>query len=226
MLQFDMNRELIRPILTVDVVLLTLRERRLHVILHRRPRLPHAGRLALIGGYVRPGEDATTHDAAARVIAGKAGLEVRLMEQLMTFSGGRRDPRGWSASVAYYALLPAPDQGAFEDGSLVSVPLSEARGLPFDHDDIIAKAAERWRRRAGYSTLPAFLLRPAFTLPELRAAYEIVLGRALNDSAFRRKLGELRIIEPVDGAKSAATDRPAQLYRLVHPGVTEFDRNL
>jgi 8-oxo-dGTP diphosphatase len=90
----------------------------------------------------------------------------------------------------------------------------------------VAAAAERCRRRGSYSSLPAFLLPPTFTLPELRAAYEIVLGRALNDSAFRRKLGELRLVEPVAGAKSIATDRPAQLYRLVKPGVTEFERNL
>src|SRR5262249_22094689 len=112
MLQSRMNRELIRPILTVDVVPFTLRDGRLHVVLHRRPHAPHGGRLALIGGYVRPQEDATTFEAAARVLRDKAGLAARLMEQLMTFSGDARDPRGWSLSVAYYGLMPIPDDAA------------------------------------------------------------------------------------------------------------------
>jgi 8-oxo-dGTP diphosphatase len=225
MLQLNMNHELIRPILTIDVVLFTLWEGHLHLVLHRRPRAPHAGRLALIGGYVRPREDATTLEAAARVLRDKAGLTARLMEQLMTFSGDARDPRGWSLSVAYYGLMPIADDAAPGDG-LVIVPVGEAKGLPFDHDVILSAARERCRRRGSYSTLPAFLLPPVFTLPQLRSAYEIVLGRTLNDSAFRRKLSELRIVEPIEGKKSPLTDRPAQLYRLVRSAITEFDRTL
>jgi len=79
---------------------------------------------------------------------------------------------------------------------------------------------------AAYSSLPAFLLPTTFTLPALRMAYEKMLGRALNDSAFRRKIDELRIIEPVEGAISKVTARPAQLYRLSHPRLIEFDRTL
>jgi 8-oxo-dGTP diphosphatase len=225
MLQLNMKHELIRPILTIDVVLFALREGRLHVVLHRRPHAPHTGRVALIGGYVRPQQDASTRDAAARVLRDKARLTACLLEQLMTFSGERRDPRGWSLSVAYYGLMPIADDTALDD-TLTSLPVDEARALPFDHDAILAAARDRCRRRGSYSTLPAFLLPETFTLPQLRSAYEIVLGRALNDSAFRRKLSELRIVEPIEGAKSPLTDRPAQLYRLLHAGVTEFDRTL
>ena len=143
----------------------------------------------------------------------------------MTFSGATRDPRGWSASVSYYALMPAEDIPA-SDGLLKTIPLDDAKGMPFDHDAILAKAAERWRRRAAYSSLPAFLLPVTFTLPALRLAYERMLGRTLNDRAFRRKIDELRIVEPVEGASSKTTARPAQLYRLSRPQLTEFDRTL
>jgi 8-oxo-dGTP diphosphatase len=221
-----MSAELIRPILTVDVVLVTLRDKQLHIILQKRDKSPHAGHPALIGGYVHPEEDDSTSAAAARVLREKAGLSVRLLEQLMTFSGGDRDPRGWSASVAYYGLLPAEDIPSQPRSPLTMLPLARSYGLPFDHDTILAKAAERWRRRAAYSSLPAFLLPPTFTLSALRQAYEAVLGRTLNDSAFRRKIDELRIVEPVIGSASKASARPAQLYRLSHPNVTEFDRTL
>jgi 8-oxo-dGTP diphosphatase len=220
-----MTAELLRPILTVDIVMLTLKDGELHILLQKRDKPPHAGRLALIGGYVHPKEDKSTMAAAMRVLRAKCGLDVRLLEQLMTFSGADRDPRGWSASVAHYALMPAEHIPA-DDGRLTAMPLGGMKALPFDHDEIVAKAAERWRRRAAYSSLPAFLLPAAFTLPALRMAYEKMLGRLLNDSAFRRKIDELRIIEPVEGASSKATARPAQLYRLSSPRLTEFDRTL
>lgn len=218
--------ELVRPILTVDVVLLTLHDDRIHVVLQAREKAPYAGRLALVGGYVHPEEDQSTQAAAARVLRGKTGLSVRVLEQLMTFSGGDRDPRGWSASVSYYALLPREDLMAYGDASLKMLPFADAKGLPFDHDGIVAGAMERCRRRAAYSSLPAFLLPPAFTLPELRRAYEAALGRSLNDSAFRRKIDELRMVEQVDGSLSKATARPAQLFRLAKSGVVEFDRTV
>ncbi|MFO1033637.1 MAG: hypothetical protein U1E15_06030 [Hyphomicrobiales bacterium] len=80
------------------------------------------------------------------------------------------------------------------------------------------------RKRGSYTSLPAFLLPESFTLSELRRAYEAVLGRGLNDSAFRRKVEELRLLEAVEGRLSKASFRPAQLYQLRHPGVIEFDR--
>jgi 8-oxo-dGTP diphosphatase len=221
-----MSAELIRPILTVDIVLVTLKEGQLHIVLQKRDKPPHSGRPALIGGYVHPEEDQSTSAAAARVLRDKAGLAVRLLEQLMTFSGAERDPRGWSASVAYYALLPAEDVPVLPHSPLTMLPLDGVHGLPFDHDVILAKAAERWRRSAGYSSLPAFLLPPAFTLSALRHAYEAVLGRSLNDSAFRRKIDELRVVVPVIGSASKASARPAQLYRLSQTNVVEFDRTL
>jgi 8-oxo-dGTP diphosphatase len=221
-----MSAELLRPILSVDIVLVTFKDGRLHIVLQTRDKPPHAGRPALIGGYVHPEEDQSTSAAAARVLRDKAGLVVRVLEQLMTFSGAERDPRGWSASVAYYALLPAEDVPSLRRSPLTVLPLDHSYGLPFDHDVILAKAAERWRRRAAYSSLPAFLLPPTFTLSALRLAYQAVLGRTLNDSAFRRKIDELRVVEPVIGSASKASARPAQLYRLSHGNVVEFDRTL
>jgi 8-oxo-dGTP diphosphatase len=220
-----MAHELLRPIMTVDIVLVTLKDGELHVVLQRRDKPPHSGRLALIGGYVRPEQDSSTRAAAIRVLRDKAGVESRFIDQFMTFSGSERDPRGWSASVAYYALAPLEHIPA-SDRTLAVMSVPTVGELPFDHDDILTKARERWRRRSAYSSLPGFLLTPTFTLPELRMAYEKMLGRALNDSAFRRKIDELRVIAPVAGAVSKATARPAQLYQLSNQGLQEFDRAL
>ena len=157
-----------RPIVTVDVALLALADDGLVVLLHPRERAPFAGRLALVGGYLRPGLDRDATAAAGRILADKAGLTDVFVEQLMTFSGPERDPRGWSVSIAYYALVPA-DRLAAAGDRLVAVPVGRVPPLPFDHDRILAAALDRLRSKSAYSTLPAFLLPETFTLPELKA---------------------------------------------------------
>ena len=133
-----------RPIVTVDTVLFTLRDGALATLLQPRARAPHAGRLALVGGYVRPAEDSGTTAAAARILAEKAGLTEIYLEQLMTFAGPDRDPRGWSLSVAHYALVPESAlAGAARD--IQVLPLSEVPPLPFDHDAILEAALARLR---------------------------------------------------------------------------------
>ncbi len=198
-------------ICTVDVVLLTLRERQLELLLLQRERDPYAGALALPGGYVHPQEDQDCEDAARRVLQHKLGLASPYLEQLASFSGPARDPRGWSVSVAYVALVPPPP---------APLPLGQWRAverlpqLPFDHGRIVATALERVRNKSQYSSLPVHLCGEAFTLPELQAVYETLMGEPINPVSFRRKMDELGSVEPIPGAKRAdGPHRPAQLFR-------------
>ena len=99
---------------TVDLVVLTVRESRLSALMIRRGEEPYSGRTALPGGFVRPGE--SLGEAAKRELAeetGLADLPVHL-EQLATYGAVDRDPRMRVVSVAYLALapdLPAPKAG-------------------------------------------------------------------------------------------------------------------
>lgn len=200
-------------ICTVDVVLLCLQDARLHVALLRRPNAPYEGQLALPGGYVHAQEDLDTADAAARMLKDKTGVVSPYLEQLQTFSGPARDPRGWSLSVAYYALVPLASLSFSEGLELVDV--EELRSLPFDHRDIVLCAVSRVRNKSAYSSLPAHLCGDTFTLPELQSVYEAVMGHALNKVSFRRKMDELDVVEPVTGQMSSGgAHRPAQVYRL------------
>lgn len=215
-----------RPILSVDVVLFTLRERDLMVALTPRAVDPFLGALALPGGYVRVNEDTDAQATVARVLREKAGLEDVYVEQLMTFTGRARDPRGWSASIAYVALLPF-DRIGEAAGELVLRPADRPGKVPFDHGAIIAAARDRLRTKGAYSTLPARLLPPAFTLPEMQQVYEAVIGERLDQSSFRRKIAELGAVEPLPGhtRRSATVRRPAQLYRLAAP-IALFDKRI
>jgi 8-oxo-dGTP diphosphatase len=200
-------------ICTVDVVLLTLRDDRLHVVLMKRDREPFKGALALPGGYIHAQEDQSAWDAAARVLREKTDIVSPYLEQLGTFTGPGRDPRGWSVSIAYYALVPPGVLSG--DGTVALLPVERLPSLPFDHKSIVESAVSRVRTKSQYSSLPVHLCGESFTLPQLQAVYEAVLGEPINKVSFRRKVEELDMLEPIEGAlESGRANRPAQLYRL------------
>lgn len=203
-----------RPLVTVDAVLLTLREGRLQVALHQRPRAPFAGMLALPGGAVYTDEDVNTELAVLRVLQGKTGFRPRYLEQLRVFSGNARDPRGWSLSVAYLATVPDAELAAATPGVFHFYDVDNLPPLAFDHKRIIAEAVIRIRNKSSYSTLPCCLLPEKFTLGHLQATYEAILQTEINKSNFRRKIEALEIVEPVADEFQEGVHRPAQLYRL------------
>ena len=200
------------PIATVDTALLTLSGGVLAVGLIERNRAPFTGMAALPGGYVHVPDDSTLEAAAARILREKAGLECRYLEQLGTFSGAARDPRGWSLTVAYFALVPEADLLAAKS-TLTLQPVASLPPLAFDHALIVDAAVARLRGKSSYSALPAFLLPALFTLAELHAVYQQVLGTRLDLASFRRKIIAQEIVEPAESRKTGA-HRPAGLFRL------------
>ncbi|MBP8182661.1 MAG: NUDIX hydrolase [Rhodoferax sp.] len=201
-------------ICTVDVALLTLKHDALHVVLLKRQAEPFSGIPALPGGYVHAQEDKTAWDAAARVLRDKASIVSPYLEQLATYSGAERDPRGWSVSIVYYALVPSD---VLEPGheDVMLTPVSRLPKLAFDHKGIIELAVSRVRAKSQYSSLPVYLCSEPITLPRLQAVYEAVLGESINKVSFRRKMDELGMLEPVEGEMEAGgAHRPAQVYRL------------
>lgn len=200
-------------ILTVDVVLLTLADHCLHVALQKRDKEPYLGQPALPGGYVHADEDIDSQAAARRVLRDKLGLVSPYLEQLYSFASATRDPRGWSASISYYALLPHKTIAAQNPQRLLFLPADDLPQLPFDHNRIIDTAVKRLRDKSTYSALPCHLLPELFTLSELQQTYEQILGHKLDKSAFRRKIFDLDFLEATTETRKGV-HRPAQLHRI------------
>ena len=221
------------PIASVDLAIFALSDDGLGVLLARRSTDPFAGEWALPGGWIHSNEDENLEAAARRVLRDKTGVETPYLEQLQTFGDAKRDPRGWSLSIVYMALIAANEVTLRKGGNTIEVkwwPVdAEHTDVPlaFDHSAILRAALGRLRSKVEYSTLATHLLPEAFTLGELQSVYERILGRRLDKSAFRKRVAEADFVEPIPGAMRRASNRPAQLYRLKHPRSTVlFDRTL
>lgn len=227
------NPQFERPLLTVDVVILTLRQDRLQALLMKRAAEPFRGAWALPGGYIHAEEDGDLDAAARRILRDKTGIESPYLEQLQGFGNARRDPRGWTATFAYFALIASDDLVLREGANAEEVAWHELEGdrlahaVAFDHAEIIARAVQRLRSKVEYTSLPVHLLPAKFTLPDLQRVYEQILGRRMDKSAFRKRMAEADFVEPVAGERRPASNRPAQLYRVRRGRATIFfDRTI
>jgi 8-oxo-dGTP diphosphatase len=216
---------------TVDVVLLTVREGVLTVLLVERDTHPFRGRLALPGGFVEPREDLDA--AAVRRLEQETGVrrDTAHVEQLGAFGDPDRDPRMRVVSVSYLVFapdLPAPTPGVGASWvAWVPVKAVEPARLAFDHARVLAAGVERARAKLEYSPFATAFCGEEFTIADLRRVYEAVWGVTLDPRNFHRKTsGTPGFLVPVgrDSAPGPGGGRPAALYRrgdatLLHPAM-------
>lgn len=222
----DSKLDFPRPLTTVDVVIFTVMEDALRVLLVKRPDTPGEpcpGMWALPGGFVDVDRDESLEACARRKLKEKTGVETPYLEQLGSWGGSSRDPRGWSATHVYFALIPS-EHVVLQKGAnaadtvwLELDGLGRKKKLAFDHEEILATAITRLRNKVEYTSLPAYLLPEEFTLSELQRMYEIVMERPIEKSAFRTRVLSSGLVNPVGDKMREGPNRPAQLYRLADP---------
>jgi 8-oxo-dGTP diphosphatase len=214
-----------RPSTTVDVVIFSVLDDTLQVLLVQRPDLPgepFPGRWALPGGFIDIQADADLLACARRKLLDKTGIDSPYLEQLGSWGGAARDPRGWCATHVYFALIPAggqvPTAGAnAADAAWFPVDAwlrPRKPALAFDHAEILKAAVERLRGKVEYTSLPAFLLAEPFSLPQLQHTYEVVLGRPVDKSGFRTRMMSAGFLEEAGVVLDRDSNRPPMGYRL------------
>ena len=211
-----------KPLTSVDVVIFSARAELLQVLLVQRPsdaEDPFPGLWALPGGFVDTVKDQNLESCAKRKLEEKTGVEASYLEQLGSWGSVSRDPRGWSATHVYFALLSADDVelrpgGSAGDSRWFAIEGQRAKEkLAFDHAEILKAAVARLRSKVEYTSLPAFLMPHEFTLTELQKIYETLLGRPIEKKSFRTRILATDLLEEVARRKEGA-NRPAQMYRL------------
>ncbi|WP_436759053.1 NUDIX hydrolase [Streptosporangium sp. V21-05] len=207
-------------LLAVDLVILTLRGARLHVLLVERGVEPYRGSLALPGGFLH-NQDEDIAVAARRELSEEAGLDdVPHLETLGVYGKPGRDPRGRVVSVAHLAIaprLPEPISGTDATSASwkpVEHALSSPAELAFDHGQIIADGIERARVKLEHSALATAFCGETFTISELQQVYEAVWGVRLDPRNFYRKVQNARGFIVANGpTRRTETGRPARLFR-------------
>ncbi len=213
-----------RPSVTVDVVIFTVRDKRLHLLLIQRKSWPFEGHWALPGGFVRPEE--TLDGAARRELFEEAGVADVFLEQLRAFGDPGRDPRTWVITVAHTALVPsdrlvlrADTDAADARWFPITDGLADLPGpLAFDHQAILDYALASLRARLEKDLHVARALLPArFTLTQMQEVYEILLGHPYDKRNFRKWVLGTGSLTATD-QEQRGQHRPALLYEFT-PGL-------
>lgn len=208
------------PFTRIELAVLSVVNDELAVLLGKREQMPYVGQWALPGGVVRIDLDTDLDAAAQRVAYERLGIQVPYLRQQCVVGGATRDPRApWAISIVYRAyarlseFMPAAGKRLDE---LRWCPVDEAiadQNLAFDHSRLIDLAVQDARAEVDQLELPFEFLPEYFTLGELQATCEHILGRRLDKSSFRRRIDDRGIIEAIPGEMRVGAFRPAQLYR-------------
>ncbi|WP_076589117.1 NUDIX domain-containing protein [Vibrio ostreicida] len=231
-------------IVTIDMICLRLGDNGLEVLLIRRdnPDRPQHGLWSIPGGFVFE-HDLTTQggqqadqdfDAARRRICRqKMHTYPHYISQPMVDGNPKRDPDGWSVTIAHYALLNQANVEQIDNCGLCREQLRwfalddilhHHVELAFDHAELIALAWHKLRAAVEYTSVALFALEREFLVSDIIAAYG-QFGVEVNRMTVKRRLIDTGVI--VGANKLASTNKgkggkPAQVYQLNEQSVTYF----
>lgn len=197
-----------RTTLAVDVVILSPRSDVLAVLLVRASTGARE-RWSLPWDAPQAAEELEA--AAARITTAAVGAAPAYFEQVGAICDGRRHPGEADVSIGIAALSPAGAGIPLDDAEWF--PLAALPALAPRHRTVVDRAAAVIRQRVDQSPVAFRLLPLTFTLSDLQAVYELVLGRRLHKASFRRALQASYLVEPTDEWRSEGRGRPAQLFR-------------
>ncbi|GMQ27089.1 NUDIX domain-containing protein [Algoriphagus sp. oki45] len=192
------------------------------------------GLFALPGGFVRKNEN--LDDAVKRGLFERTGLKEIYLEQVHLFGNvDRFDPatmrrileaNGYTVpdnywmldrffSIAYYALIDHEKVTLQPDTLSDSIDWYEIDKLPeliFDHKQIVNKALLTLRENLDRKLIGGNLLPEKFTMNELQAVYEAILGQKLRRTSFQRKMLSLDILDRHEKLFTGKSHKAPYLY--------------
>ena len=219
-----------RPVVTVDLVVTAVLDDRLQVLLQRRADPPFQRAWALPVGVVDVDtgwQGESLEDAVQRTLTAHTGLDPSAcrVEPLATFGRVGRDPRTRVIALAWLAVL-SPDQARDIDAqagrwNAIADDVPWMR-LAFDHAEIIATGEAHLQRSVRGDRAALAMVSEPFTVADLRAVYDAVLGRRHDARNFRRRFQRMIVdgwVTQAPGTRHQGKSRPAHLWRAAkrHP---------
>ena len=204
----------------------------LKLLLNKREAEPFAGHWALPGVVVNGDvQDLSLQAAVERLRASdKVGLSLAWSEQVGTVGDAFRDPRCWSSSTYYLAIVSDETQlGEHQDWFSLKAVADGSIKLPFDHNSIVAAVQERLFSKSLYSSLPLMFLGHEFSAPEATTIFSLVLARPVLKTSIRQrllKLTEAGHLRETGRKKNGEGGRPQATVEKLKPGdIYFFDRS-
>ncbi|MGI2110056.1 NUDIX domain-containing protein [Shewanella frigidimarina] len=227
--KYDIN-QFKNPLFTVDSVLFTVKDTALKVLMVKRANQPFIGSWGLPGGFVDIDIDDTTDKTALRKLKEKTSIAPPYIEQLQAFSSKDRDPRGFSVTLVYFALIAEQDVSSHidtvEDVQWIDVNQLKSLSIAFDHQYIIEQAKLRLQQKALYSMVPVYCLPEYFTVGQLKTVIETIIEKTIQRKSLIRRIEASEMFATID-EKVKSGGRLAQLYKIKPDvDIVNFERNL
>jgi 8-oxo-dGTP diphosphatase len=192
----------------------------------------------LPGGYIKRTEKLV--EAANRNVKERTGIDNLFLQQFKTFGdpdrakfsqfdekrlfdsiGVRIDKNNWlidqTISVGFYAITDfsrsIPEPGIMAE-KCAWFDINNLPPLEFDHDEMVKEALHTMRLQLYHYPIGYNLLPGKFTLSEIHALYETMLGKKLDISNFPKKLISLGLLKKLDETRNIGAHRSPHLYRF------------
>jgi ADP-ribose pyrophosphatase YjhB (NUDIX family) len=219
----------------VDNVILGYHDKELKVLL-QQPKA--VDKWTITGGYIKRTE--SLEEAAARIAFSRTGLKNLFLQQFRSFGDPLRgidsgkNPENMSkmagvevpadlwifdrfVSVAFYTLTEfsmVEIKKWSHDESCQWWPVNELPLMMFDHQHIIAEALRALRMHIAFFPIGYELLSEKFTLPEIHALYETILGKSLDERNFQKRLLASGIVIKLKETRKIGAHRSPFLYKF------------
>jgi len=190
----------------------------------------------LPGGYIKRTEKLV--EAANRNVKERTGIDNLFLQQFKTFGDPNRarmdefDEEKWfeatgiritkdnwlidqTISIGFYAITDFSKTELQKDMLIEDCAWFDINELPkleFDHDEMVSEALHTMRVQLYHYPIGINMLSEKFTLSEIHALYETLLGKKLDVSNFPKKLIALGLLKKLDEKRSIGPHRSPHLY--------------
>lgn len=203
-----------------DCVIFGFEDSSLKILAYKRAKNPCKGAWALPGGFLK--KDEHFEEAARRILKATTGVSDIYLEEVAVFDQLDRFPSWRVFTVGYFALVKPGKYEIVATGlDSLEVKWFKINDLPelaWDHQNIVDTALKKLRVMVLHKPIGLELMPGKFTLPQLQALYESILGKKLDRRNFHKKMTRTSLLKRLDERDPNNKRRAAYLYK--------FDKNV
>ncbi len=207
------------------VVIFSIVDDELKVLLIKRTQAPFEWFWWLPGGYLE--NDKSADQTVMEKLLMKVWLRNIYLEQFETFTDPKRDARYRAITIWYMSIGNYHDIKKYSQyGEVGFLSVKTLAKLAFDHRDIMKRAYAVLRAKLFHSNIAQFFLPRYFTLQQLQAVYDTILGSKSDVRNFRKYIDKAHLVKATGKKETNVSHRPAILYEFINKDIHVADYTL